>query len=98
MAVPHEYTRDARPSRSAHEPVARHAGVAADEPRPTRSPTGLVRPRRARQLAAAPAAPHGRDRESEIEQSGRARLPGTEPARDAVRPRRRGDALTASNE
>ncbi len=65
------------------------------QPRPR---ADLVRPGRAREPAATAAAPHGHHGEPEIEQSRGARLPGAQPARDAVRPRRGGDAVAAGDE
>ena len=44
------------------------------------------------------AAPHRRDRTTEVRQSGRARLPWPQPARKAVRSGRRGHALAAGHE
>src|SRR5437660_1507022 len=86
VAIPDEHAGNANPTRAAHQPLARHAGAAADEPWPAKPPSRVVRPGRARKFAAPAAAPHGRDGEPQIQQSGRPRVSGPEPTRNAVRP------------
>ena len=71
---------------------------ASCNPAIARCAAGLVRARRARQSAAVAAAPHGAHRESQVQQPHRARLPGPEPARSPLRPRRRDDDVAAGHE
>ena len=59
---------------------------------------GVVRPGRTRQPASPPAAPHRGHGEPEVQQPGHPRLSGPQPARNALRPRRRGDAVAAGDE
>src|SRR2546425_13244950 len=45
LAVSHEHARDAHATRTADEPMARHARAAVDEFRPTESTSGVVHAR-----------------------------------------------------
>ena len=60
-----QHAGNAHAARPAHQSLAGHARAAADESGAAPAASDLVRPRRAREPAAAPAAPHRHDREPE---------------------------------
>src|SRR6266511_2316023 len=84
VALPHEHARNAHAPGTADKSVAGHVGAPPDEPWPIESATRLVRPRRARELAAAAPTAHRRHREPQVEQSGRPRVPRPKPTGNAV--------------
>src|SRR5262249_25789374 len=86
VVVPDEHAGNTDSARPVDQPLAGHAGAAANEPRAAKPTSGVVRARRTRESAAAAAASHRGDGEPQIQQSRDPWFPRTKPTRNTVWP------------
>src|SRR5258708_14572655 len=98
LALSDEHAGHPEEPRAAHQFVAGHARAALDESGPHESASGVVHSGRAGDLAALAAVAHGDYGEPQIQQSGGAGFPGTQPVGSTVRQRSGSDDVAALDE
>src|SRR6266581_750566 len=98
LAVPHQHAGHPEEPSAAHQFVAGHARAAPDESGPHESASGVVHSGRTSDPAAVASVAHGDHGEPQIEQSGCAWLPGTQPVGSALWARSGGDDVAALDE
>src|SRR5713101_500793 len=98
LALPDEHTGHSEAPRAAHQFVAGHARAALDESGPHESASGVVHSGRTSDFAAVAAVAYSDHGEPQIQQPGRAWLPGPQPVRSALWARSGGDDVAALDE